>query len=209
MKMKKEEFLYILNKWKSNTGVFSPFFKTNQIVSLSYMENLEKKDIENTNDLKKSIEQVVLGYDLTKTLIIVDHTNHLLASYILNNHLDVKPIFLMNNFIFHDKCLINNKDYANQLFSISHAINMIEKPKGYAFIVDYNRYSNDRDNVKDYFLNEYEISIMDMPNYQFLKKQTSIKHILFITDKKEIKEDVDNILHYYEKYFNVKRNFII
>ncbi len=210
MQLTKEEFSVILNKWKSNLGVFSPYFKTTQLVSLSYMDNLQKVDIDENKHLHTYLEKILKGKNLSNTICLVDHSNHLTISYLLNNYFSIKPIFLMNNFIFHSNCIINNGNYANYLYSFSHNLNNVDNPKGFAFVVDKDRYfeSHEGLDLSNYFLNEYEVSMYDLPDAKFLKKNAKIKNILFISEDNLIKEDIDNILHSYSKHFNVERYII-
>jgi hypothetical protein len=208
MKLSEEEFINILFTWKSGLKVFSPFFKHTQFVSLSHTSNNQVKKVDINDSISKEFLTILKDVDFSTTLLMIDHEDPLMVSLILNNIFNIKPVLLMNNYVFHSHSLIDNNSYLNKLYNVSKSLNHNDNPAGYAFITNSKRFKLYHGNAdfSDVFLNEYEIADYDLPSIDLLKKYTKYTDLLYIGDNEFIKDDMDAHLHYFEKYLSVKRH---
>lgn len=206
--LSQKEFHFIINKWRKNLGVFTPFNKINQIVSMVYSDSdIKEQEIVSDTSLLAKINKIMTNKQ-SNTLFFIEHQSPLEVAYTINQEFELNPVLTANNFIYNIHSLINNKDYLSKLKYLS---NRLKKGQQHIFILDKNRYDNSKvftkENTKGYFLNEYELGVWDLPSAEYLRKN-KIYSIVFISEDKEIKEDIDDILHTYEKKLKVKRYYL-
>lgn len=197
----------LIQNWKMGLKEFSPFFKLNQLVSLfEYIKHQSPSKEKEDMDIYHQLE-FLRTKDLSKTLLLMEHSNPLQCSLVLNNLFNIKPILTFNNFVFHSSSLINSTDYKKQLLDISYSLNRNLNASNVAFIFDSERYLESHDNVnfEAVYLNEYENTPYDLPNESFIKDFTQYDNVLYLTDKNYVKDDMEIILNSYQKFMPVKR----
>lgn len=185
-------------KWRNNSNKFECFVKSTPFVSLKHYTDFRLEEMSISPNILKTHNEVldiISKYDLNTTLFILD-TNELSIikiGFLLQTH-NIKPI-LTFNFMFHPYGAIGSKKFINNLVYFGERLN-INEVKGYVFLLDNERYSDEEDIHlnENTFNNQYEITEEDLPTMEFLKeiKYTSCVYIY----SNKIKEDINCYLDY-------------
>lgn len=185
-------------KWRNNSNRFECFVKSTPFVSLKHYTDFRLEEMSISPSIHKihdEIYNIISKYDLNTTLFILD-TNELSIvkiGFLLQVH-NIKPI-LTFNFMFHPYGAIGSKNFISNLVYFGERLN-INEVKGYIFLLDNERYSDEEDIHlnENTFNNQYEITEEDLPTMEFLKeiKYTSCVYIY----SNKIKEDINCYLDY-------------
>lgn len=196
-KLSQVDLLQNYRNWRQGTGVFECFCRATPFVSLQHYPDVElvlspPEPPENSGQLEAFAAQYTDG----QTLPVIDLPGELgvRCAYHLQTTLALKPVLLFNN-PQHYKGLVGNRDFINTLLAVGENLEPLGQPRGFVFILDYNRYSNYPDHAyREFFNNQYELTEEDLPETELLNF-CGINR-LAILSALPLKEDLQNYLQY-------------
>jgi hypothetical protein len=205
--LKDYDLLSIYKKWVSCSGSFCCFVKSTNFVSLKMYPDFNLGEVYYPSKDSCSFLTNIDEIDLSDTLIFIDYADYqsLDYAYLLYQGYNIVPILTFNN-ILHEYGIVGSQEFIKRLIYYSFIIEENRLPKGYAFIMDYNRHNAKSISAsRNFFNNRYELEEEDLPSIEMLK-ELGVKNVL-IFHQNEMKGDVSVYMDYLkENDINVIEN---
>ena len=196
MRLKDISPISVYHSWLKNCDCFECFLRTTPFASLKHYHDFEIKQFDDKeDDIYANIIKAVKVFDLKNTLLILDLPGEIsiVQGFNLNNLNQIKPIPVFN-FLFHDYGLIGNENFVTKLLECGLKLKDI-KPKGYVFLLDYDRYRDfTEEQYKKGFNNQYELFDENLPSTEFLI-ELGYTRIVYISQE-QVKEDISQYFQY-------------
>ncbi|MFZ3172122.1 MAG: hypothetical protein WA118_09090 [Carboxydocellales bacterium] len=186
--------------WRQGTGVFEGFCRATPFVSLQHYPDMELhlSRPEPPANLGQ-LEAFAARYASRETLLVLDLPGELgvRSAYSLQTRLAIKPVLLFNNPL-HQHGLVGGRDFINTLLAGGENLTPLDQPRGFAFILDYDRYSDYPDSAyQEFFNNQYELTDEDLPELELLNF-CGINRLVVLSNQ-PLKEDLQNYLKYLQE----------
>lgn len=186
--------------YRDVAGDFQCYFRATPFVSLKQYPNFKLNPLSDIKDKNiKRLKKIESLLD-ENSIIVVDlaFNDSLEIGRTLNNKFK-SHIILTMNFLFNEFGVIGNQDNISNLINTS---SVIEKGKGniYTFVLDNNRFLENKKLNKNQFNNQYEVTDEDLPSLEVIKNY-GFNKVLIVTDN--IKEDLNGYINYLKDNVNV------
>ena len=198
-KLSEVDLLQNYRNWREGTGVFEGFVRAIPFVSLKHYPDgelelsppeLAKKDKQLVALVKKHLNR--------GSLLVVDLPGDRGVGWAfhLQKVMSIKPVLVFNNPL-HPMGLVGNEDFIRLLLAGGEHLEPIQKPEGYAFILDNSRYGDfSPEDFRNFFNNQYELSEEDLPDGDLLSF-CGIKKLVVVSSQ-PAKEDLADYLQFIE-----------